>query len=510
MASPILAASECVAPGQERVFECDVAVVGTGAGGAVAGALLAEAGLHVLFLEEGSYTPTEQLSPALSVALPRLYRDGGVSALVGTPPIPFVEGRCVGGSTLINGGMMWRPPVHVLEEWARLTGSPALGPEGMEALFLEVEDVVSARHHHPLAMGDENRLMLEGPRRQGWHVDINKRNQSLCVGTNHCVTGCPTGAKQSTLVTYVPRAIAAGARCLTETRVEALRIDSGRCVGVEARGYDPRTRKLDRRILVRSRAVVVAGGAVQTPYLLLKHGLGRPSGRLGKNLTVHPNAKVLPIYPFPIKGWQGVNQYAQIRHFHDEGILMADNMIGPAMVASHLPAHGRAAHALMERYDHMILTGVLVEDSVTGQVSRGPFGMAIARYDISEQDHARFKKGVRLLATMHFDLGATEILVPYAHTPIVRSMDELRAAEARQTKRSTLELFTVHLMGTAGMGSNARSSVTSLEGEVWDLPGCYVADASLFPTAIGVNPQLGIMALSSRVARGLASRLNRS
>jgi choline dehydrogenase-like flavoprotein len=483
-----------------REFDTDVVVVGTGAGGGVVGTELAEAGRRVLFVEEGGHHPTSSFNPYLTESIPRLYRDASATVILGKPPIPYVEGRCVGGSTVINGGMAYRAPERVLAEWQARTGLSELGPKAMEALFDRVERRVSATHTLDDAVGGDSKLMIEGARRKGWKVSVNKRNQQACVGSNNCALGCPTGAKQSTLVSYFPQAIAAGAGCLTDVRVERILVERGRAVGVEGRAIDPLTRRPTHVVRVRARAVVIACGAVQTPYLLKKHRVLARNAALGKNLLCHPNAKVLSVFPFDVEGWKGVSQYAQIREFHDDGILMAENFIPPGALAAHIPFQGAEAWELMQRYSQMVLSGVLVEDSTTGTVDRGFFGMAEARYDVTAHDHRRFIKGVKLLAELQFEMGAEKVLLPFGNRPVATSMDDVRAIDEKSVPRSELELFTVHLMGTARIGRDRNDSAVGPSGELWDLPGCYVADASLFPTAIGVNPQITIMALATRVA----------
>lgn len=485
---------------QTDVFETDVLVIGTGAGGAAAGAELAAAGFRVMFAEEGAYNPTSSFNPYATESIPRLYRDAGGTVILGSPQIPYMEGRTVGGSTVINGGMTYRPPTRILEDWERSTHDPDLGPAGMERLFGQVEARIGASHHHPVAVGNDSRLMAAGARKMGWNVEVNQRSQIGCVGSNNCVLGCPTGAKQSTLISYMPIAMKAGSHCLTEIRIQRLLIKNGRCVGAQGYARNPATRRLDRRITIHARAVIAAAGAVQTPHLLLRHGLGKPSRQLGRNFLCHPNAKVTAFYPFDVNAWQGVNQWAQVREFLDEGILFAENFIPPAAFAASLPWVGDEALDWMQRYNQSIVSGVLVEDSITGRVRRGWGDMAMAFYQITSQDHARFLKGVKLLATLHFEMGADTVVLPFTNHHVVRSIDELAKIDETQTRMSTLELFTVHLMGTACMGSTAAESVVGPDGQLWDLPGCYVADASLFPTAIGVNPQVTIMALATRVA----------
>lgn len=484
----------------QREFDADVVVVGTGAGGGVVGTELAEAGRRVLFVEEGSYHPTSSFNPYLTESIPRLYRDASATMILGTPGIPYVEGRCVGGSTVINGGMAYRAPERVLAEWQSQTGLSDLGPGAMEPLFERVERFVSAGPQLEESVGGDSRLMVKGAERMGWSYSVNRRNQRACVGANNCILGCPTGAKQSTLVSYLPRAFDAGADCLTELRVERLLVENGRCRGVVGRAVDPSTRKATFEVTVRARAVVLACGAVQTPYLLLGNRAARKSRHLGKNLSCHPNAKVLAVYPFDVEAWKGVSQYAQIREFHDDGILMAENFVPPGAVAAHLAAHGDAAWELMQRYDQMVLSGVLVEDSSVGSISRSWLGMPSARYDITGKDLARFVRGMKLLATMHLELGAERVVVGIRDFPALENSDDLRLFDTVKVTRDMLELFTVHMMGTARMGSSPADSVVSPSGELWSLPGCYVADASLFPTAIGVNPQITIMALATRVA----------
>ena len=484
-------------------LSADVVVVGTGSGGAAAGAELAASGKEVLFIEEGAYHPTSSFNPYFTETLPRLYRDAAATVIMGRPPIPYVEGRCVGGSTVINGGMCWRTPERVLAEWERLTGQPELGPKGMEALFEEVEDRLHVETRHPISIGEDNRIMEEGARKLGWEYKRNHRNQNLCVGTNQCGLGCPTGAKQSTLVSYMPRAFEAGARCATEVRVRELWIENGRCVGIKGKAINPRTRRADKDVQVRAKAVVVSCGAVQTPYLLLRNRLGRPSRQLGRNFLCHPNAKVLAVYPFELRGWQGVSQGGQIREWHEEGIVLAENMVPPGTAATQIPFLGTEAFDFMKDYNRMAMTGVLVEDSRPGTVKRTPFGVPYAKYDITQYDHRRFVEGVRRLSTLHFEMGASLVVLPFSNFHIARNVDEVERAIRLQRSVTTLELFTVHLMGTCRMGAHAERSVVDLNGQVWDLPGCYVADASLFPTAIGVNPQVTISALATRVARRL-------
>src|SRR5690606_30136228 len=288
-------------------------------------------------------------------------------------------------------------------EWARW-GLTGLGPDALDSIYGSVERVVSAAPQMELSVGEDNRLMTEGARRKGWRYTVNQRNQEACVGANNCVLGCPTGAKQSTLVSYMPRALAAGAHCLTEVRVESLIVEGGRCVGVRGRATNPVTRKADRTIEVRGRAVVLACGAIQTPFLLQGQRETRRAKCLGRNLTVHPNAKVIALYPFDVEAWKGVSQNTQIKEFEDEGLVFAENFVPPSVLAAHVPVLGDELWHIMRNYNRLVVSGVLMEDSTTGSVRRR-FGVPYAQYEVTDDDHRRMLRGVELLASLHFEVG---------------------------------------------------------------------------------------------------------
>lgn len=480
---------------------CEVLVIGSGAGGATVAAELAEAGRDVVVVEEGGYHSTEEFTAEAGAMIRKLYRDGGVQAALGTPPVSFVEGRCVGGSTVINGGMSWRTPERVLDRWVREEGVAGADPAAMEPVFERVERMISVAHQDPWTIGRDNALLREGAEAKGWGVVPNLRNQLHCAGTNNCAFGCPTGAKRSTLVSYLPRALHFGARVLADCRVERLLTRRKRIEGAAGRVRRPDGRP-GPRFRIRAGRTIVACGAIQTPALLSRSGVRSPSGRLGHNLSLHPNTKVVALFDEDVKGWQGVHQAYQVREFEDEGFVMAAINLPPSLVAMSLPAYGRELVELLRDYDRTVVAGVLIEDTVTGRV-RTVAGQPVPTYALSERDRERIVRATALVCEAMFAAGAKRILLPFEGVPDLRSPDDVPGLYAARVPLSAMEVVTVHLMGTAPIGGDRTRHVCDPWGKVHDADGLYVADASLFPTPIGVNPMETIMALATRAAARL-------
>jgi len=479
-----------------------VVIVGSGAGGATMAAELADAGVDVVVVEEGGYHPTESFTAQTGRALRTLYRDGGVGLALGKPPVLFSEGCCVGGSTVVNGGMSWRTPARVLRRWATQEGIAAISERDMEPHFAKVESRISVALQDPETIGQDMRLLKAGADAKGWKTIPNLRNQLHCAGTNNCTNGCPTGAKRSMLVTNVPRALARGARLFADCRVERIIHSGGRVAGIEGRFVRP-GRQRGPRLTVRSPVVVAAGGAVQTPALLARSGLRSRSGLLGRNLTLHPNAKVIAFFDEQVLGWHGVHQAYQVREFMEDGILLTAVNLPPSLVALGLPGYGRDLGQVMARYNHMVTAGCLIEDTASGRV-RNIAGLGVqVFYQINNHDTERVVRGIVLAAELMFAAGARCVLLPFDGAPEVRDPAELRDLLARPVPAKSIELFTVHLMGTARMSDDPRRGVVDSFGAFHGVPGLFVADASLFPSPIGVNPMETIMALVTRNAQQL-------
>ncbi|MEA2399594.1 MAG: hypothetical protein QOK25_3150 [Thermoleophilaceae bacterium] len=479
---------------------CDAVVVGSGAGGAAAARVLAEAGLDTIVLEEGEYYDALTYSRDPIDALTTLYREGGLTALDGRPPIPLPVGRCVGGTTVINSGSCFRTPQDVLAGWRDQHGIPwATDLDGdYEALERDLH-VVSGE---AAQAGSNAELCRSGADTLGLSNGPVPRNSGgvTCCGT--CPTGCALDAKRAMHVSELPRAADAHARIRAGVRVERVLVERGRAVGVAAR-----TRE-GERYEVRARAVVLAGGALGTPELLLSQGLGNRSGHVGRHLRVQPACWVGARFPGKeVNGWDGIMQSWRVDEWLDRGLFLEATFTPVALGSQWLRGAGAAFKERVEHYGELAIIGVHLAERSEGRVRVDKRGRTRLTYRLSRDDAQTLRFGIARAAQIHFAAGATEAY------PQVGALAALRpgregALESGLFSPGALRLEAFHPMGTARMGSDPRRSVVDPAGQSHEVPGLYVADASVLPTALGANPMLTIMACARQIARGLASELS--
>ncbi len=488
--------------GGDLAVECDVVVIGTGAGGAVVGRELAEAGLAVVFIEEGRYFDRTDFTGRSFAMQQKLYRRGGGTFSVGNVAIPIPLGQTVGGTTTINSGTCYRTPDRVLAHWRDDFGLDELSPEAMGSYFERVEAVLGVEVAKASLLGGNGRVIARGCNKMGFtrHGPL-KRNAPACDGQGVCCFGCPTDAKRSTNVSYVPLALRAGAELFPGTRVTRIIIEGGRARGVVATTEDGHV------LTVRARVVVASCGAISTPMLLASQGLGGSSGQLGKNLSIHPAAGAIAEFEEQILPWNGIPQGYAIEELHDEGILYEGAMVPLEMTMSMTQMIGPELIRLAESFDHVSSFGFLVEDTARGSV-REVMGQPVIQYWLQDKDVAHIKRGVDVLAQVYFAAGAKVVHSPITGFEVLRSPADLEPLRRATIRPWDLDLTAYHPLGTARMGRDPRSSVVGPDNQVHDTPGLYVVDGASVPGSLGVNPQVTIMALATRAAEKIARALS--
>ena len=482
----------------ERSVRVDACVIGTGAGGAPVAKELAEAGLRVAMLEEGDRFTTDDMTARPRDMTATLYRDAGQTSTIGKPPILLPLGRSVGGTTLINSGTCFRTPVALLELWAREFGLEALTPDALDPFFRRVERILNVAQVPPELAGNNALVVKRGAERLGWSGDFIYRNVRGCVGSGVCAFGCPTSAKQHTGITYVPLAWEAGATTYAGCRAQRIVVERGRVIGVEA------STTAGGVLRVRADLVVVACGAVHTPLLLARNGLGAGSGQLGRNLAIHPATAVRALFDEEIDMARGVPQSYFVDEFATERIMFEGAAGPPDYLAMSLPFSRERQRELMLSYLNLAQFGLMVSDSSRGSV-RERAGRVQIRYDLNREDVAAFKRGIELLAQLYWAAGARVVYPPVAGIQELRDGDlgPLRRGELRPRD---LTLMAFHPLGTARADARPGHGVVDADLKLHGVEGLYAADAAVVPSSLGVNPQITIMALATRLAYHLAGK----
>ena len=467
-------------------LEADVCVVGAGAGGAVVAAELAEEGARVVVLEAGPEHDADGFTARPGEMTPRLYRDGAQTVTLGRPPIALPLGQGIGGTTLINSGTCFRTPPRVLERWAGEFGID-VDEASLVPCFERVEAALSVSEVTPELAGANAEVARRGAERLGWSHGYLRRNARGCVGSGVCAFGCPTSAKQHTGITYIPRARAAGARVLTGASVRKVVVQRGRARAVEAtRG--------GTRLTVKAPTVIVAAGTIHTPLLLARSGLGAASGQLGRNLSLHPATAAFALMEEVVDMARGVPQSFYVDEFADQGILIETVAGPPAYAAMSLPLIGARHAEVMARYRNLAQVGLMVSDDSRGRV-RSIAGRPVISYDLGAADLVRFRDGIGALEQLLSAAGAQEVFLP------------LRPNVSPERARPTdLRLMGFHPLGTARADARPAHGVVAGDLQLHGARGVYVADGSVVPSSLGVNPQLTIMALATRLAFHLLGR----
>jgi len=482
----------------ETNIRCQVVIIGTGAGGATLACELAEQGIDVVMLEAGRFHDPASFGQNPAKHLRDLYWNNATTVALGRPGIPIPLGRTVGGTTTINSATCFRTPDRVLDRWSDaglLTDRAAL-----ENAFERVESRLSIQAVGPELLGGSSNIIARGSEALGLRHGPLQRNMKHCRRSAVCAFGCPTNAKQSTNITYVPWAMKAGARLYSRVLADRIIKKNGRAAGIEAHHLDT-----GQKLTIDADIVVSACGAIAGVPFLAKNGIR--SKHLGRHLSIHPGTKIVAKMNENVDGWQDTPQGYGIYELFDQGIMFEGAFVPPEYASIAYPFAGKALTDVLADYRQTAIFGLLVSDEANGRVRRGPGGEPIITYWLSQKDADKMAVGLRMLADVFFAAGAERIYLPIAGAEIHDSMDSALGALDKPIDPWSIEAAAFHPLGTARIARVPTDGVVGPTLESHEIPGLYIVDGSIFPSSLGVNPQVSIMGYATMTARHIARKL---
>ncbi|WP_332775444.1 GMC family oxidoreductase [Polaromonas sp.] len=511
-----------LAPVPEKIV-CDVAIIGSGAGAGITAELLAKAGLQVVMVEEGPLKSSSDFNQKESEAYPSLYQESAARKTQ-DKAINILQGRCVGGSTTVNWTSSFRTPAPTLAYWQAKFELPDYTVEALAPYFQQAEKRLNILPW--LTPPNENNdLLRRGAAKLGIPAAAISRNVKGCWNIGSCGLGCPTNAKQSMLVTTIPAALDKGAQLLTEMRAERFELANGKvtallCRPVKPNGAPALDKSAQAAIKIIAKHYVLAGGAINSPAVLLRSGAPDPHGLLGARTFLHPVVMSSSVFEQKVEAWNGAPQSIYSDHFLETQAI--DGPIGykleapplhPVIFASTVPGFGQSQHDLLKSFPHnhtllALLRDGFHEQSPGGRVLLRGDNSAVLDYPLTDFVMDGARRALLSMMEIQFAAGAKQVLPLHEMAKPYTAWAEARdAVNALLMKPLLTKVVSAHVMGGCGLGGHETLGVTRPDGLHWQLENLSIHDGSIFPTSIGANPQLSIYGAVNRLAQGLAKKL---
>ena len=474
------------------ILNCEILVIGTGAGGASVAATIADAGVNVLMLEEGPHVPADVAPRGLSEAVPALWRGGGLTATMGSTPIAFAEGCCVGGSTEINSAIFQRAPDEVITGWARANHLPDFTPEALSPLYDRAAAVVNASLT-PGALGPPTEILRRAGEIMGWKTTAVERGRRESYSQRHQVSGFATGAKQSMSATLIPRALLRGARLVANCRVDRLAFQGRHATVAVATATDAQGRR--HRVTVNASQVFICAGTTQTPSILQRSGVRK---NIGRSFQIHPTVRVLATFPELVNAHHHELPLAAITEFMP-GLRFGGSVFTLSTFGLAIAEDWPVREQYLPEYAHCAMYYAMIRPDGVGRIRTVP-GLAepIVSYRLTERDWRRLRDGLALLVRALLAAGATRVIPSVRGHPGWTDANRVEPELRYGLLRDHVALMTIHLFGSCAMGRDPDLFPVDPWGRLAGFDNIIVADGSVLPGAPAVNPQATIMALAYR------------
>ena len=506
----------------------DVCLIGSGAAGGVLAKELAEAGFSVIVLEEGGNFSSKDFNQREADMMPMLYQEGGGRATKDLS-ITVLHAKCVGGTTVVNNCICFRAPENVLAYWQREFGIDQIDARFLEPHFKRVEEAMSVSPIQNYEINNNNRKLQQGAEKLGWKHGVIHHNRVNCSQCGCCMLGCPFDVKRNSMTVWIPQASALGARIYPQFRVERIRaagLARGRVSSVTgtmvenprlpqsiypsayAEARSDQAAGSPRRFTIHAKLFILAGGAVNSPQLLLNSCIANSNGQVGRNLALHPLFAAFALFDEELKSYRGIPQSIFVDQFRNEGFVLEGIFAHPTVAAASMASFGATHLSMMRQYSHYAAAYAQVKDGSNGRVTVDRWGRVVLDYRMSDKDLQAGLKGLGRIAEAFFAAGAKSVMTTHNSSLILRSADEAARLFNTPTRASDLALFSAHPQGSCRMTADPARGVVDSFCRSHDLQNLFICDASVFPTSIGVNPMITIMALADRCAAYIIENKN--
>ncbi|MBI4357304.1 MAG: GMC family oxidoreductase [Gammaproteobacteria bacterium] len=485
-------------------LETDIAIVGTGAGGGVVAEILAKAGRVVTLIEAGPLRTAQHFDMKESTAYPALYQEVA-SRKTKNKAITILQGHSVGGSTTVNWTSSFRTPKETLEFWQKHYDVQGLSSSALNPWFHLMEEKLQIRPWMAPPNAN-NQILKTAAVKLGWQTGTVPRNVKGCWDLGYCGLGCPINAKQSMLITTIPAALDAGASLIFNTEVVQFLWKNTRATLLVCKTAAKQT------IRIRIKRLILSGGSIESPAILLRSKAPDPFHRVGRRTFLHPTVASLAIMPDQVNAYAGAPQSV----YSDE-FLWKNGVVGsscgfklevpplhPVLVAALFPFHGKRHFEIMQKFSYLQATIALLrdgfhEDSEGGKVILRKDGSSLLDYPITPYLQNGFREAYLRMAELQFSAGAKAVMPLHMDTWLLSSWQEAK----RTIPHLSMQPFhamvmSAHVMGGCAMGEDPKQAVVNSFGQHHHIENVWVEDGSLFPTSLGVNPQLTIFALVAR------------
>ncbi|MGB5373653.1 MAG: GMC family oxidoreductase N-terminal domain-containing protein [Polyangiales bacterium] len=493
-------------------ISAEVCVIGSGAGGATAARLLAEAGRDVVVLEEGRDLVGPERTQRDATMYDQLYMDRGGRASHDLS-VSVLQGRVLGGGGVINTCDVVPIPDGVLQHWAVTYGLEDYSPERFKPFTEDALADLSASRVSESLVNLANAKLRQGSEALGLRGEVMLHNRVGCRGLGTCLIGCPIHAKRNPRMVALPKAMQAGARILTRARAVKIHKPSHELKEVEVRTLDPGGYHEQSKLSVRAKVIIIAANAISSAQLLLRSGIG--NAHVGQNLMLQPQLPIIGIFDERIAAFDGIPQSYAVTEFEQEdndefglwGFRIEGIMGTPGIVSSLLPFSGASGMEGMAQYDHMAPSLLLVPDAPSGQVEVSRDGRLTIRYTQRDNHRKRLRAAIEIAAKVYLEAGAREVLVPTLPPLVIRSPREAKQARHLAFAPATAPMLSAHQQGTVRFSASERDGGADLNGQVYGTRDVYFFDSSGFPTSASSHTMTPIIASSRMLTTKLLTRI---